>query len=144
MELTPPPPFPPLKRTFLLPSGSVYQGLRFRIAANELCFSVLLPWVTHLFLLMSNLGFSLRYLPFGKACLPACLLLLQHWHCLTALSAIRLRSVARKSLSPASVCMDGLFDQICTVNCCLNYVSGCFSISKLHSRRSLHENMMPL
>ena len=97
LELTTPPPYPLLKRTFLLPSGSVYQGLHFRIVANELCVSVLLPWVTHLFLLMSNLGFSLRYLPFGR---PACCCSVG-----TALSDTRLCGATVR-------CMDGLFDQI--------------------------------
>lgn len=60
-----------LKRTFPSPRqcGSVYPGLPLRITANELCFSILLPWVTHFApppLLMSNLGFSLRYLRFGR------------------------------------------------------------------------------
>lgn len=57
-------PFLLLKGFFLLPSASVYEGLCFSAGANELCLSVRLPWVTHLSLPMSNLGFSLRYLPF--------------------------------------------------------------------------------
>lgn len=68
-NLHPSPLLLPLKGLSSCQCGGVYQGLFLRITANELCFSILLPWVTHFFfpsLLMSNLGFSLRYLWFGR------------------------------------------------------------------------------
>lgn len=80
-----PPSYPLLKRTFLLPSGSTYQGLRFSGSQQMSCVSLFCCHGERIsLLLMSNLGFSLWYLPFGRPCV-----LPQHWHCFLASSAIR-------------------------------------------------------
>lgn len=77
--------YPLLKRTFLLPSGSTYQGLRFSGSQQMSCVSLFCCHGERIsLLLMSNLGFSLWYLPFGRPCM-----LPQHWHCFLASSAIR-------------------------------------------------------
>lgn len=80
-----PPSYPLLKRTFLLPSGSTYQGLRFSGSQQMSCVSLFCCHGERIsLLLMSNLGFSLWYLPFGRPCV-----LPQLWHCFLASSAIR-------------------------------------------------------